>query len=408
MSVTGVTIAGSAVNLAAVDYSINVYHGRDSIENTPESSSAELLIYVDGQASIPYKISDTVVISSWSTTRFTGNITDITVEHLYSLTGTPVTAVSIIAMGNLRELGRYVDAGSFSAQSLQNRVDAILTGTGLTYTAEADPELDLTAYAPGPTVVRDLLDELCEWTGATVYDTPDGRIWFESYTRRGYDYSTATWSDMGTTTWAGTVGLWSEQYGATSAAPTPVVLPSAAVVWSPTWTANLETIVNDVTVTYGTADPQASVTVTDSASIAIHGPNEVRLETGLADLTAATRRAQGILTAQGDQRYQIGKVEVLLELLTAGQRTSVLGLKAGARVIVQELPQPAPFSEFLGVVEGWGELHQPDRVSLTLALSDPRYSYAVVSWGQAPATATWGGVPVSKKWSDIIQPTDLD
>jgi hypothetical protein len=83
-------------------------------------------------------------------------------------------------------------------------------------------------------------------------------------------------------------------------------------------------------------------------------------------------------------------------------------LKAGARVIVQDLPQPAPFSEFLGVVEGWGELHQPDRVSLTLALSDPRYSYAVVSWGQAPATATWGGVPVSKKWSDIIQPTDLD
>lgn len=408
MSITSITIDGSAVDLAAVDYSVAIYHGRDSVGDTPQSSSAEMLIYATGRPAIPYNLSDSVVVASYSTTRFTGQITDIEVNYLYSEDGTPITGISIIAMGNLRELGRYTYTGSFAAQSLQARADAILTSTGLTYTAEADPELDLIAYAPDPTSVRTLLDELCEWVGATLYDTPDGRIWFESYTRRGYDYSTATWADMGTQTWASSVGKWSEQYGATTAAPTPVVLPSAAVVWSPSWSTTGETIINDVTVAYGTNSPQDTFNTTDAASIAIHGTNEITLETGLADLTAATRRAQGILTAQAEERYEIGKVEVLLDQLTSGQRTSVLGLKAGARVIVQDLPQPAPFDEFLGVVEGWGELHTPERVSLTLALSDPRFSYAVVSWSEAPATATWGGVPISKSWASIIQPTDLD
>jgi hypothetical protein len=408
MSVTSVVIGGTTIPLADIDYSVAIYHGRDRIDDSPDSSSCEMLIYVDGATAINFDVNETVVVQSYSTTRFTGRITDITVEHGYNLDGTPITGVSIIAMGNLRLLAKYVNAGSFSAQSVQARVDAILTGTGLTYTAEADPELDLIAYAPGPTVVRDLLDEICEWTGATLYDTPDGQIWFESYTRRGYDYSTATWADMGTTTWGSALGKWSEQYGATSVAPTPVTLPSAAVVWSPEWTMTASTIINDVTIAYGTSDPQATINQTDSGSITAYGRNAIQLETNLDQSSHANRRASQILTAQADSRYQIGKVEVLLDQLTAGQRTSVLGLKAGSRVIVEDLPQPAPFEEFLGVVEGWGELHTPDRVSLTLALSDPRYSYAVVSWGEAPAAATWGGVPVSKTWSDIIQPTDLD
>jgi hypothetical protein len=408
MSVTSVVIRGLTVDLSDVDYSVSIYHGRDSIDQAPESSSCEMLVYIDGTASIPFDVNDTVVVQTYSTTRFTGRITDMTVQHGYSLDGTPITGLSIIAMGNLRLLGQYVNAGSFSAQSVQARVDSILTGTGLTYTAEADPELDLIAYAPGPSEVRALLDEICEWTGATLYDTPDGRIWFESYTRRGYDYSTATWADMGTTTYSAAIGTWSEQYGATSVAPTPVTLPSAAVIWSPEWSVTSGTIINDVTVAYGTADPQATINQTDTASITKYGRNAIELATNLDQSTHATRRASQILTAQANSRYQIGHVEILLDRLTAGQRTSVLALKAGARVIVEDLPQPAPFEEFLGVVEGWGELHTPDRVSLSLALSDPRYSYAVVSWGEAPATATWGGVPVSKTWADIIQPSDLD
>lgn len=407
MSVTSIVIDGTAVSLADVDYSISVYHGRDGVDQDPQPSHAELTLYITGDASIPVNVSDSIVIQSWSTNRFTGRVTDLTLEHAYSVDGTPIASLSIIAIGRLSLLGRYVSTAAFAAQTLQARVNAILTATGLTYTAEADPNIDLLAYDPGPTSVRDLLDELSEWTGATMYDTPDGRIWWESYTRRGYDYSTATWADMGTTAWSATLGAWSEQASPDTVAPTPVVLPASAVVWSPSWTTTASTIVNDATIAYGASVPQATVNLTDTASITTHGRAAVELETGLANSADATRRAQNILNAQAAERYQIGKVEVLLERLTSGQRASVLALKAGARVLVTDLPQPAPVDQFLGVVEGWGELHTPDRVSLTLALSDPRYSYAVISWSQAPATATWAGVPASKTWADIVLPADL-
>jgi hypothetical protein len=403
MSITSVVIGGTTIPLADIDYSVAIYHGRDRIDDSPDSSSCEMLIYVDGAAAINFDVNETVVVQSYSTTRFTGQITDITVQHGYNLDGTPITGVSIIAMGNLRLLGKYVDAGSWSAESVQDRVDAILTGTGLAYVAEADPALNLTAYTPGPGEVRAFIDEICEWTGATIYDTPDGRIWFESYTRRGTTYATETWAEFGATSWANAVGNWDQ-----GIAPSLVTLNSAAVVWSPEWTMTGSTIINDVTVTYGTADPQASVNQTDAASIEAHGQNAIELKTTLDQATDATERAANIITAQAASRYQIGHVEVLLDELTSAERGAVLGLKAGARVLVQNLPQPAPFTEFLGVVEGWGELHTPDRVSLSLALSDPRYSYATVQWGEAPAAATWGGVPVLKTWGDIIQPSDLD
>lgn len=403
MSVTSVTIAGVAVDLADVDYSVAIYHGRDAVDQAPESSSCELLVYFTGAAAITYDVGDAVIVQSYNSTRFTGQITDMTVTHGYSLDGTPITGVSIIAMGNLRLLGKYVDAGSWSAESVQDRVDSILTGTGLAYVAEADPALNLTAYAPGPGDVRGFIDEICEWTGATIYDTPDGRIWFESYTRRGTTYATETWAEFPATSWANAVGTWDQ-----GVAPSLVTLNSSAVVWSPEWNMTGSTIINDVTVTYGTADPQASVNQTDLASIAAYGRNAIELETTLDQATDATERAANIITAQAASRYQIGHVEVLLDELTAAERGAVLGLKAGARVLVQNLPQPAPFTEFLGVLEGWGELHTPERVSLSLALSDPRYSYATVQWGEAPALATWGGVPVSNTWADIIQPTDLD
>ena len=224
MSITSVVIGGTTIPLADIDYSVAIYHGRDRIDDSPDSSSCEMLIYVDGAAAIDFDVNETVVVQSYSTTRFTGQITDITVQHGYNLDGTPITGVSIIAMGNLRLLGKYVDAGSWSAESVQDRVDAILTGTGLAYVAEADPALNLTAYAPGPGEVRAFIDEICQWTGATIYDTPDGRIWFESYTRRGTTYATETWAEFGATSWGNAVGNWDQ-----GIAPSLVTLNSAHV-----------------------------------------------------------------------------------------------------------------------------------------------------------------------------------
>ncbi len=406
MTITDIQVAGSSVDLARVDYSVTVMHGRDSVTDTPVPSNCELVFYLTGETSIPFNVSDSLYIEAYSVPRFTGRITDMSLEYTYSVDGTPIAALRMVGIGNLSLLGRYYEAGPYVEEDLDVRVSTILTGTGLTFTAETDPDITLMAYDPGYSNVLDLLTELCEWTGATLYDVPSGTIWFESYTRRGYDYSVATWADMGAQTWGASLGTWAEQYGADSVAPTPVVLPSAAVVWSPGWAVTGATIINDVTVFYGPNDPQDSVNLTDTASITQHGLAAADVITGMLNSADATRRAQLVITAQADERYELGKIEVLIDELDSTTRTAVLALKAGARVIVDDLPQPGPFSEFLGVVEGWGETYTPEGHSLTLSLSDPRYSYAVMAWSNA-GTAIWGGIPTSNTWADIISPADL-
>jgi hypothetical protein len=412
MSVTAIRVNGTALNLADVAYAVTVSHGRNDVTASPEPGLAQLDLLITGDAAIPVTLGDTLEVDAYNTTRFTGTVSDMALEHMPPVgQNSPMTRLTITGIGPLARLGRlYAGAAGFPAEDLDVRVAAILDTTGLTYIAETDPDIALNAYDPNYDTVSSLLAELCEWTGATVYDMPDGSVRFESYTRRGYDYSTAIWSDYLTETWPDLLGTWANQTSPGSAAPTPVALPADGVVWEPTWQTTANTILNDVTVTYGTADPQLTQQVTDTASIALFDRRAVELTTGLANDYDATRRAQLVITSQAAERWQLGQVTVLLDQLTAGQRTSVLGLREGARVLLTNLPEPNPQNtdQFVGVVEGWTDQYVDGFHTTTISLSDPRYSYAVISWGEAPATATWGGVSVTKTWADIILPADLE
>jgi len=178
------------------------------------------------------------------------------------------------------------------------------------------------------------------------------------------------------------------------------------VVWEPRWQATASTIVNDVTVTYGAADPQLDFQDTDAASIAAFGSRAIKVTTGLADVGDAANRASLVLTAQASERWTLGGVEILMETLTSPQLTAVMALTSGDRVVVTNLPSPGPITQFLGVLEGWTETYTIDGYRLTLALSDPRYSYAMLQWNEA-GTATWAGVPITTTWSDVILQSNL-
>jgi hypothetical protein len=319
--------------------------------------------------------------------------------------------LAVTGIGALARLSRLYDGeAGFAADTLANRVDEILTNTGLTYVAAADPDINLNAYDPNYASAADLLAELAEWTGATLFDTPDGEIRWQSYTRRGYTYSAAIWSDFLTDTWADVIGSWATQSSPSSTAPTPVELPAGAVVWEPIWRSNDGTILNDVTVTYGTADPQLTQQVTDATSIALFDRRATEITTGLANDYDALRRATNVITAQGSERWQVTNVQVIMNELTNQQRDDVYALLEGDRVLLTGLPQPTPnaTSQFLGVVEGWTEEFNGDLHTLAISLSDPRYSYAVVSWGEVPVAYTWGGVSGTLKWQDVILPEDLE
>jgi hypothetical protein len=79
----------------------------------------------------------------------------------------------------------------------------------------------------------------------------------------------------------------------------------------------------------------------------------------------------------------------------------------GSRVLLNDLPQPSPASDYLGIVEGWGEQYVNGTHTLTLSLSDPRYSYAMATWGSVDNALIWGDVNASIQWYNVVLPEDL-
>jgi hypothetical protein len=126
----------------------------------------------------------------------------------------------------------------------------------------------------------------------------------------------------------------------------------------------------------------------------------------MLDVTDAANRASLVLTAQATERWTLGGVEILMQELTAPTLALVMGLTSGDRVIVTDLPTPGPIAQFLGVLEGWTETYTIDGYRLTLALSDPRYSYAMLEW-QGAGAADWANVPITTTWSDVILQSNL-
>jgi hypothetical protein len=170
----------------------------------------------------------------------------------------------------------------------------------------------------------------------------------------------------------------------------------------------VSTVLNDVTVGYGTSDPQATVNVEDTDSKAENwGTRAVVLGTMIAGSADATLRAGNIIAAQSYPRWSLQQVSILLDLLKDDTRAACLALVSGHRVIVTGLPQPSPEPQYLGVVEGWGESITPAGHVLTLSLSDPRYSYAMLLWEDVTVTVEWDEINPARTWADVVTAADL-
>lgn len=405
MTITSVDINGTPLDLDQVEWSIAIDHGRNDINQAPQASTAELTLY--GFDGIPAEISDLLEITAYSTyPRFTGKVTDVTLTHDPSTTGTPVPRLKITAMGTLARLGLLnVGALGYAEETLDDRVRAVLDETGLTYTANTNPNMVLLAEDPDQKrSALQWLSDICLDTGATMCDLPDGNILFESYTSRGVGYNAATWAGV-PDPWSAVGYVWSDVYESFTSAPTPVALPLNQVVWEPVWTNTVLSIVNQVDVTYG--DPQATITASDAPSQAVHDIRAYAWTSKLADTTDAYDRANHIITCQAQPRYAMQNLQVLVDQLDVVSRDLVLDLIQGSRVIVSNLPQPAPSVEYTGVVEGWSESYTPDGHVLTLSLSDPRYSYAMAKWSEVSASLAWSGVSGSIQWFNVVLPSDL-
>jgi len=348
------------------------------------------------------EISDLLVVEAYGFKRFTGHISDINVTHLSSVP--PVAVSTITAIGELARVG-FVEVGAsgFSHDTVRARIDTVLGATGLPYLNGASPTVELHQVTGADIQVTDALTyigQVAQWTGATYFDDPAGRIIFESYGERGITSFIGTWSNtLGT--WAAQTMAW-EDFGIL---PLPTIVPPNTVIFTPVWTKTRQTLINSVTV-LGYKDTHET-TQTDSASIAAYDLREFRLNTDIRFSGDVVDRAGSIITAQANPLWNLGALSIMVHNLDTNTRDLVLSLVSGMAVSLSGLPQPAPVSDYLGIVEGWGEVYSPGQHIFTLSLSDPRYSFETVTWGEVDPTLLWSAVPAGLQWFEVITDNSL-
>lgn len=404
MTITAVKVNGTALDLSKIEMTVGINHGRNDI--TAGSNPSDASITMRNFSTIPGDIGDTLNIQTYGADRFTGDITNIRITHEYSPSGQLLPVIYIDAIGRMARLGQtFVGEAGYPKADLNIRVAEIFDDTGLTYTANVstgNEQLHVDAQDGGYSAMA-LLTDLCAQTGATMCDLPDGAILFESYAVRGVGYNPAHWYDV-TTTWDNTPYIWADVYDRTEAMPLAVDLPHDAVVWSPQWSNDIVTIVNDVAVTYNNNDVTND---SDSTSISTYGRRGYTLNTNYTTLADAQTRAGDVIRAQAFPRYALNNIVVQMSKLTEPTLTAVRNLISGSRVNIDDLPQPSPIEDYCGVVEGWTDHYGIDGYFLSISLSDPRYSYAVLRWSEVTVTETWGTVNPTVQWFNVVNNSDL-
>jgi hypothetical protein len=394
-----ISLAGSPVDVDNFDFQVSISHGRADVMASPTASTCQIVLR--GAAGPQLELTDEIIITSHNLPRFTGKISDLDVSFIS--TEPPQAITTITGMGYLADLG-YVEVGAsgWSEETVRQRAEEILTASGLAYLNGGDPDITLHSVSPGnaePSTALDGLANLAQWSGATYYDDPQGRIVFEDYGDRGITAFAGIWSNQ-PDTWADTGGTW-ESFPLTIAGFT---LDVDGVVFSPVWSKSLGSVINDITVVYYSGN---EVNQTDSASITAYGRREYRLETQIKSSTDATTRASGIITAQANPLWNLGQVSILVHELSETDLYKVLKLVSGALVIATGMPETGPYAEFNGIVEGWTDSYSNGQHVLTLSLSDPRFSFEMLEFGEVTGTVTWGDVGADAQWFEIITNDDL-
>ena len=394
-----IIVGGAYLDLGDVDYSVQVQHGRNDVTSAPEASSCQIVVY--GADGVTADIGDSLYIEAYGSARFTGNVTDLTITHLSSNPPTAVT--TIIGMGNLAKLGQAVTGiGGYPHESAFDRAETILTDGGVNYINGGNTSLEIhEVNQDQPQSCYDALAELASWSGATFFDTPEGLIAFEDYGNRGITAFQGTWAAL-TEPWSSYNQTWNSFPTDESA----FTFPTTSVVFTPTWSKTLNALVNDITVKYG-QDGDNVEQSDDAGSIALYGRRAHVLDTRLRQVGDAQTRAANILAAQALPYWNLGQISVRVDLLSTQDRDSVLAIVNGRLVNIPGLPEPAPFDSFTGIVEGWAETYTPGTHVMTLSVSDPRYSYETVTWGDVDPTLTWGNVNASVIWYNVVTADDL-
>jgi len=328
------------------------------------------------------------VAAAAESVQFDGRITDVRLIHNPEAPG--MARAEVVAMGPVAELGsRYIGPDPFPVQTAWERAEMACERANVPLIIQGErPGYELAELADTEGVsASQIIEQVCEATGSVAYDyagyvvIQQGRFRMFSTGDGTWEKATGTW-DEATTTWAG----WQDTAPATPA----LDLPSGSVIYEPTW-AQAMTVVNDARVrgVFG------EVEVRDMQSINAYGKRSRSLDTALVNQSDALERLDDMTRGVAVPRWYMTGLNVILETAPPDVRAALISDDLiGTRVRVTDLPQPAPAMTASGHVESVTMTATPNLTTLSLSVSPPSWSYALLTWDEAQdvwanGSATW-------------------
>ena len=371
-----VLIAGADIELTEVLAALTIRHGRASVDDGPLASSASLtLVGVTRQRVAAFAVGEELeLLLAFDVPRFRGRITDAELTE----DGLQLVAVSSLA----RLAGRTIGEAGWPAETWRARLLRVFTEArilrewqeaGEDFADEARTwlnvglagRLDLDTLDDGPMIAaRDPgATTVASYLGGGISQSEDGQL--------------ANMPD-------GAVLV--QQLSVRSGRPEQN-LDSALVAYAPRFDQTDE-LENELELTW-----TGGVVYADSpGSIGRFEAHPAKIDTELDVAGAAAAQANLRVTRRAYPRWVAAPIE-LLELDAA--------LTIGDPVRLHDLPEWAPASGYLGILEGWEDRLEPDEAGglswrMRLFLSDPRLSggfgilwpHTDAAWLEAPP-ATW-------------------
>ncbi|MGI9143725.1 MAG: hypothetical protein ACR2IJ_11105 [Fluviibacter sp.] len=400
------TVNGNADFKSVTLADVSITSGRTDIYQQATAGYAAFTILNFDDSAVTINLNDQVSIKVKDSAGdfvnlFGGYVTDIDLEVTNAGTGGMIQNLKVIALGSLSKLPKSLTNGVLSkdfdgvqietilapllfntwnevpAATAWNTYDPTTTwenaeNSGLGEIDEGNYEL--TSRSSSQTDVYSLVAALANSGLGYLYEDAQGRICYADSTHRIVELGSS-----GYTTISGNTAL---------AAGIKTSLKSGDIR-------------NSVTITYKN---NASVSASDSESIATYGFQAQSIQTTLEDTADAIAQANFYLGIRAFPEAQFRSITFPLgnPEIDDSNRDSLLNVYMGLPIEIIDLPNNIGEGRFQGFVEGWTLRASYNGLAITLTVSPTAYSLQAARWNDVSASETWNTLSTTMDWNDAI------
>lgn len=341
-----ITVGGVEVPCDVVALPLTITHGRSSLTSQPDPPSLDMLVI----GKVPWKRNDPITVTVGGFPRFSGFISGLDVEYVGQGFATKVKGTGWQAKGGAVKPSIPPRPPEDDVARVSAWLDVFRASFGpWDFRILGRPTANLVGQdVDGGSTVLDLVQDVCESTGALLWQSKDGVLTYGSASHRtGDDVAVSMFID------------------------------ECDVLDGIRWVNDGGALVNTAKIRYGSpdADPRAEYIATDPTSIALEGPKEVLIDSLLAEEEDALILGNIILFRRAKSYWSLpGGILVRTKEMRIGEYLTLLDLEVSDRVMVRVSRDPAaPENLVEWVVEGWteewvaeaGELHHTMLFSLS-------------------------------------------